>query len=139
MPAFVFERRVRWEDCDSAQIIYYANYFKYLEAAEEEMLRTAEWSYKDLKAKYGITISKDEAECVYARPSSYDDLVQVHSSFGDLKGGRFTNYFEVQRGNDKLAEGYVKCICRKQGADLSAETALPAEMENIIRKYLRSE
>ncbi|MBI3090947.1 MAG: acyl-CoA thioesterase [Candidatus Tectomicrobia bacterium] len=138
MGEFLFQRRVRWEDCDSAQIIYYANYFKYLEQAEEEMFRASPWSYKDLKAKYNATISKLESECRYRSPAVYDDLLEVHSAYSDLDGSRFTNHFQIKRGGETLASGYVKCVCRRRDGTLGDEVPLPPEMEQIIRRHLRS-
>lgn len=45
--------RVYYEDTDCARVVYYANYFKFMERARTEWLRALGWSQERLYSELG--------------------------------------------------------------------------------------
>lgn len=74
---FRFGIPVRWVDTDALGVVHYSNYFRYVEAAEEELHRSLGFTFKDLNEKYDIAIPRVEAFCKYKAPARFGDLVVV--------------------------------------------------------------
>jgi YbgC/YbaW family acyl-CoA thioester hydrolase len=45
---FKFDIPVRWVDTDALRVVHYSNYFRYAEAAEEELYRSLGFTFKEL-------------------------------------------------------------------------------------------
>ena len=46
--------RVYYEDTDCARVVYYANYFRFMERARTEWLRALGWSQERLYSELGV-------------------------------------------------------------------------------------
>jgi len=70
------EIRVRYQETDSMGVVYYSNYFVWLEVARTEYLRAKGISYKQLEDE-GFYLMVASAACQYKFPARYDDLVKI--------------------------------------------------------------
>lgn len=68
--------RVRYAETDRMGVVYYANYFVWLEVARTEWLRATGWSYREMELA-GFSLPVIEAHCEYRRPSQYDDELDI--------------------------------------------------------------
>ena len=73
-------RRVEFNETDMAGIAHFTNYFKYMEEAEHEFLRSRGLSVvlEDEKGKLGFP--KMSATCDYKRPSQNEQILDVELS-----------------------------------------------------------
>jgi acyl-CoA thioester hydrolase len=76
--------RVRYQETDNMGVVYYANYFVWLEVARTEYLRSEGISYRGLEEK-GVYLMVASASCEYKRPARYDDLVRIETWMSGLK------------------------------------------------------
>ena len=69
--AHIFLNRVYHEDTDFVGVVYYANYFKFIERARSESLREVGICQTDLKIKSDISfvVSKVEAHFIKSAKS----------------------------------------------------------------------
>ena len=51
---FIWQIRVYYEDTDAGEVIFYANYLKFMERARTEWVRKIGFDHKILKEKYKI-------------------------------------------------------------------------------------
>ena len=51
--------RVYYEDTDCARVVYYANYFRFMERARTEWLRALGWSQERLYSELGVVFVVD--------------------------------------------------------------------------------
>ena len=89
---FKSQRRVEFNETDMAGIAHFTNYFKYMEEAEHEFLRSRGLSVvlDDPKGKLGFP--KMKATCDYKRPAMYEEVIDIDVvvKCEDLKSSHFT-------------------------------------------------
>ncbi|MBC8144393.1 MAG: acyl-CoA thioesterase [bacterium] len=129
---FSVQERVRWIDCDAAQIIYYGSYIRFFEIAETEMYRSVELPYATAFDNLGCFPIRGTYHCEYRSPARLDDLMSIEvwiSAWGDKS---FTVSFRFTRIDDGelLAEGY----CRQVTVDLATKRPLP--VPELLRSKL---
>ena len=106
-PAHHFALTVYFEDTDTAQIVYYANYLKYMERARSDMLRAAGIDQRAaLDADAGVYAVADVAIRYLAPARLGDDLVVV-SSIDQVRAATVAIHQRVMRGAETLTEARV--------------------------------
>jgi len=72
------ELRTLYVDTDRSQVVYHANYLRYFEFGRAELMRGADYPYKEIEASgYIYPIIKTELN--YYSPLFYDDLMYIHT------------------------------------------------------------
>lgn len=106
-------RRVDFADTDMAGIVHFSNFFRYMESAEVEFLRSR-----------GLTVSKAEqgertgfprisASCEYVRPATFGDLLEVVVTLDSIGTKSVTYRHEFFRDGVLLARGKISAVyCR---------------------------
>lgn len=105
----VVEIRVRYADTDQMGVVYYANYFVWLEVARGEFFRIKGIQYKDLETEKGISLPVIEAFCKYKSPARYDDVVMIKTRACAVKntGLRFDYELIDKKSSQLLATAYT--------------------------------
>ena len=102
-----FALRVYFEDTDTAGIVYYANYLKFMERARSDMLRAAGIDQRAvLEAGEGVYVVA-EANIKYRRPAKLDDDLVVLSQVRDVRAASCVIHQRVMRGNEILADALI--------------------------------
>ena len=65
--------RVRYAETDQMGVVYYSNYFIWMEMGRAEYCRAIGLRYKDFEANEGILLAVVEAHCRYLSPARYDE------------------------------------------------------------------
>lgn len=77
MKAFETRLRVRYAETDQMGIVYYANYFVWMELGRVEYCRGVNLRYRDMEKEDGVLLAVVEAHCRYLVPALYDEEVVV--------------------------------------------------------------
>src|SRR5271165_3005137 len=72
--------RVRYAETDQMGVVYYSNYFIWMELGRAEYCRASGFRYKDMEAGDGILLAVVDAHCRYVFPARYDDEIAVVTS-----------------------------------------------------------
>jgi acyl-CoA thioester hydrolase len=104
--------RVIYGDTDKMGIVYYANYLRWFEGGRSEFLRACSVPYGDIEAR-GIHFPVVEANCRYANPARYEDLILIETRLGSLSRASLVFTYRILRdGEDApLASGYTRHAC----------------------------
>jgi acyl-CoA thioester hydrolase len=104
--------RVRYSETDHMGIVYYANYFIWMELGRVEWCRAAGIRYRDMEEQDGILLAVAEAQCRYAQPALYDDEVIVETEVPHAHQRMVTFEYRMKRVSDGalLATGYTKHV-----------------------------
>ncbi len=103
--------RVYYEDTDCGNVVYYANYLKYMERGRTEFLREREIELADYHSQ-GFVFAVSEVNVKYRRSARYNDLLTVKTKICDLS--TITMVFETSIYNQKnelLTAGTAKIVC----------------------------
>jgi acyl-CoA thioester hydrolase len=108
MKFFDYQTRVRYGETDCMGISYYANYLVWFEAARTEYFRSLGFVYSEFE-KQGIFLPVAEAQCRYAEPSVYDDLLTVRTAVSQMRQSSLRFEYHVFRngGSKPIAAGYT--------------------------------
>ena len=102
-----FALRVYFEDTDTAGIVYYANYLKYMERARSDMLRAAGIDQRAaLEAAEGVYVVA-QADVTYRRPAKLDDALLVLSEVLDVRAASCVIHQRVMRDHQLIAEARI--------------------------------
>lgn len=130
---FILNERVRWIDCDAAQIIYYGAYVRFFEIAETEMYRSIGLPYAVAFTTLNCFPIRAAYHCEYRSPARLDDLMEIAIWVSHWGRTSFTISFRFMRaGTDiVLADGY----CRLVTVDLHEKRPLP--IPDLLREGLQ--
>jgi acyl-CoA thioester hydrolase len=91
--------RVIYGDTDQMGVVYYANYFRYFEAARGELIRARGAKYQDMEDE-GHLLPVIEASCRYKAPARYDDVLVIKTAVSELRNASVGFRYEVFREGD---------------------------------------
>jgi acyl-CoA thioester hydrolase len=119
------EIRVRYQETDGQGRLHHANFFTYFELGRTELLRAADYNYRQIEAEGWMLVVK-EISCHYHLPANFDDLLRLRTTVVEARGARVINEYHLYRGETLLAEGrsVVACINREGRA-----TRLPERLQ----------
>ena len=100
--------RVYYEDTDLAGIVYYANYFRYIERGRTEYLRARGIDQMALKESDGLVFAVRKVNATYHRPARMDDLLDVVTVPVVVSGARIVMDQEVRRDDVLLFAATVE-------------------------------
>ncbi|MGC8765170.1 MAG: acyl-CoA thioesterase [Brevinematia bacterium] len=100
--------RVRYAETDQMGVVYYSNYFIWMEIGRTNLLRNKGLSYKKLEEEgYALPVLKAYAE--YLKPAHYDEEIFIHSALTEMKGPKIKIEYRIfNENNTLLATGYTE-------------------------------
>lgn len=102
-----FALTVYFEDTDTAGIVYYANYLKFMERARSDMLRATGIDQKAELERSGSAYAVAEVNIRYRKPAHLGDDLVVVSTLKAVRAVSVTIQQRVMRGTDLVAEAMV--------------------------------
>jgi len=106
-PEHHFALTVYFEDTDTAGIVYYANYLKFIERARSDMLRAAQIDQKAELDASGSAYAVAEVDIKYRRPAYLGDDLVIVSTIQAVRAASVTIHQRVMRGTDRIADAMV--------------------------------
>ena len=102
-----FALTVYFEDTDTAGIVYYANYLKYMERARSDMLRAAGIDQRAaIDAGTGV-YAVAEAHVRYRAPARLGDDLTIASVLATVRAASVVIQQTVRRGTEDIALGRI--------------------------------
>lgn len=123
-----FPIRVYYEDTDLAEIVYYANYLKFIERGRSEWLRDLGFDQAAMKAAGQGVFAVRRVVADYRAPAHFDDLLDVRTDYLSHSGARLFLRQTVWRKDKLLFEAELTLVCLTQAR---RPQALP---EALLRK-----
>ena len=111
MPIFRTTRRIEFGDTDMAGIVHFANFFRFMEAAECDFLRSRGLSVKMDWQGQAIGFPRVSASCDYVKPARFEEVLDVAVRIDRIGKKSVTYAFEFSRGGELIANGKVTSVC----------------------------
>jgi acyl-CoA thioester hydrolase len=111
------EIRVRYADTDQMGVVYYANYFVWMETGRTEYFRSLGMPYSEVE-RNDILLPVIKAFCQYKSPARYDDILRVATHIASLQDVRILFKYEIFRktGSELVAIGETEhAFVNRQG------------------------
>lgn len=104
------QMRVYYEDTDAAGIVYYANYFRFIERGRTELLRALGHDQNALM-KEGIAFAVRSVNAEFLKPARLDDLLSVETAIASLGRVQVTFVQRILRGHELLLDAKIRVVC----------------------------
>jgi acyl-CoA thioester hydrolase len=106
-PEHHFALTVYFEDTDTAGIVYYANYLKFMERARSDMIRAAGVDQVQAHHSGGGAYAVAECNIRYLKPARLGDDLVVVSTVEAVRGVSVLIHQRVMRGQEQLTDARV--------------------------------
>jgi YbgC/YbaW family acyl-CoA thioester hydrolase len=104
-------RRIEFADTDMAGIVHFANFFRFMESAEVEFLRSKGLSVALPWEGQKLGFPRVAASCDYIKPVTFQDQVEVTVTLEKLGNKSVTYGFEFWKDGELIAKGKVTSVC----------------------------
>jgi acyl-CoA thioester hydrolase len=110
---FATKRLVEFADTDMAGIVHFAEFFRYMEAAEHAYLRGCGVGVFHDWEGHRLTFPRVSASCDYVSPARFGDELTIEVSVERLGRTSIRYAFAIRKGDQQLATGQVTAVlCR---------------------------
>ena len=121
--------KIYYEDTDLAGIVYYANYFKFIERARTEMLTDANVNQNEmLKSGYYFVVKNLQAD--YLKPAYFEDSLNVVTEIEKINNASINLIQTIVRSNDSLFIASVRLALLDKFGKVAR---LPANIRQLLK------
>ena len=108
---FRTRRRVEFADTDMAGIAHFANFFRWMEAAEVDFLASRGLNVALRWDGRPVGFPRVSATCDFAKPVTFMDEIEIAVRVERVGGKSVTYGFEFSKGGEAVARGRVTSVC----------------------------
>jgi acyl-CoA thioester hydrolase len=126
-----FALTVYFEDTDTAGVVYYANYLKYMERARSDMLRAVGIDQQKMLSGDGSAYYVAHVDIRYRKPARLGDELRVVSTVEQVRASSVRIQQRVMRGPELLADASVTA------AFLDREARPRRQPKEWVEKFLK--
>jgi len=129
--------RVEFGDCDPAQIVFYPNFFRWMDAASLQFFAACGIPpWRELAQTDGIIGTPIvDVSAKFLRPATYGDAIDVETSIIEWRDTSFVMRHVIRRAGDILVEGReIRIFARRHPEDPTRIQAvrLPDRLRKLI-------
>ncbi len=134
---FKTQRKIEWGDCDSAGIVYYPNYFRWMDQAFHELALAEGFNQRRLLDEYGLLGTPlVGAGGDFTSPASYGDIMDIYAWFTHLGRSSMRLGYRLEVDGRVIVEGHEKRVFGKGGAAGLQTVEIPPDLRPGIEQYL---
>ena len=102
----IYTQKVEFGDCDPARIVWFPNFFRWIDAASRNFFiqcGVPHWSETE-KTMGIIGTPLVDTHAKFIKTATYGDELQIHTGVSEWRGKSFVQRYRVMRGEDLLME-----------------------------------
>jgi acyl-CoA thioester hydrolase len=134
-PVYRTSRRVEFGDTDLAGIMHFSNFFRFMEVAETEFLRTLGLSVAWKESDQRLGFPRVSAMCDYLKPARFEDLLEIAVFIEKIGKKSITYRHEFSLSGEAIAVGRITAVYCRSTKDHTIESL---EIPSMIRMKLES-
>ncbi|MCS5671040.1 MAG: acyl-CoA thioesterase [Vicinamibacterales bacterium] len=131
---FKVKVRVHWADTDAAGVVWFGNFLRFFEEAEDELFRALGRTRMELMEDFGILMPRVDASCKFRAPARAEEVLEIGIAIESITTRRISYRFEA-RGVDSrklVCEGSYRVACIRQRTFRSTE--FPAKLRKLLKR-----
>lgn len=141
MKIHVSERKIMWGDLDPLGIVFYPNYYRWMDGCAHLFMESLGVPMQDLLNKRGIIFALVETRCQYYSPGKYHDTVRIQTSLAQMEAKTLLMRYRFNRmpQEELMAQGWEKRICLdvSNPSQMKARE-IPQDIAEILGEALES-
>jgi len=137
--AFVTTRRVEFSDTDAAGIVHFVAFFRMMEQAEHDLLRSVGLSVVMHDSAGTISWPRVSAKCDFTAAARFEDLLEIEVRIARLGKRSITYAHRFLRDGKELATGEITAVCcRIRDGKPPKSIDIPAAMVKKLKSFVQS-
>jgi YbgC/YbaW family acyl-CoA thioester hydrolase len=127
---FEYQRRVEFHETDLAGIVHFSNFYRYMETAEHEFMRSLGHSIHQQMGEAEIGWPRVSATCDFRKPARNDDVLIIRLSIKEIRtrSVRYGFQFFIDVEEPPIATGSIAAVCVKFEDDSIAAVPIPDQI-----------
>jgi 4-hydroxybenzoyl-CoA thioesterase/acyl-CoA thioester hydrolase len=132
---FHTSRFVEFSDTDMAGIVHFSAFFRYMEAAEHELLRNLGFSVYSQIDGVPVSFPRVAARCEFHSPVKCEDVLEIDVSVNRVGTKSVTYGFEFSLAGRDVASGEMTSVCcRVPHGEPPVSIPIPAAIGDKLRE-----
>ncbi len=127
---FSFPVRVYYEDTDTAGVVYYAGYLRFLERGRTEWLRSLGVEQPKIATELGVAFAVRSLNIEYLKPARLDELLTIVTHVESMGRAQIMFGQRVEREGELLVEATVRIVSLNLHS--MKATALPKNIRALM-------
>lgn len=137
--SFHTTRLVEFSDTDMAGIMHFAAFFRYMESAEHELLRSVGLSVHTKAGEEAISFPRVAASCNFTSPARCEDTLEIDIAVKRLGTKSVTYQFHIRHAGRDVADGEMTSVCcRVSPGELIESVPIPAKIAAGLQQFVLS-
>ena len=134
---FHTSRFVEFADTDMAGIMHFSAFFRYMEAAEHELLRNLGFSVYSVIDNDVVSFPRVAASCEFHSPAKCEDVLEIDVTVRRVGTKSVTYGFQFsQHGRDVATGEMTSVCCRVRPGELIESVPIPAEIAAGLKQFV---
>ena len=102
----IYTQRVEFGDCDPARIVWFPNFFRWIDAASRHFfIQCGVPPWHETEKTLGIIGTPlVDTHARFIKAASYDDVLQIHTAIAEWRTRSFVQRYRVMRDGDAIME-----------------------------------
>jgi len=127
------QRLVEFHDTDMAGIVHFSAFFRYMESAEHELLRSIGLSVHSLVEGQYLSFPRVSASCQFRAPARCEELIDIAVSISRIGNKSLTYEFIFTYDDREIAHGQMTSVCCRvdPGKPMASVPIPQAMLENL--------
>ncbi len=129
---FRYDFKVKWGDTDAAGIVFFPNFYKWMNESTHELFHSAGYPASKLFEKEKIGLPLLETHCNFKSPLVFEDKVVLYSTVEEVRNKVIRVGHKFYKENQLIAEGYEVRAWTSFKGKPKAEV-IPEEVRNKLK------
>ena len=128
----IYTQRVEFGDCDPARIVWFPNFFRWIDAASRHFfIECGVPDWNETEKRWGVIGTPlVDTHAKFMKTASYGDVLRIHVSISEWRGKSFVQRYRIARGEDTIMEcEEVRIFAARKEGDPTGIRAVPAPEE----------
>jgi 4-hydroxybenzoyl-CoA thioesterase len=134
--AFVYERPVRFEEVDAAQIVFFPRFLNYCHEAMEALFGALDGGYVALIRDRRIGLPAVHVECDFTLPLRYGDVARIEVTIDRIGRSSCTFRYVFTRAADGAAVAVILHVCAVSDLRNVSAIPIPDDVRAVLDAHL---
>lgn len=132
---FLYERAVRFEEVDAAQIVFFARFLHYAHEGMEALLGGLDGGYVRLVMERRIGMPAVSVTCDFRSPLRFGDVALVEVRVARIGNKSVTFRYDFIRKKDGVNAATVEHVCAVTDLDAMRAVPVPDDVRALLERH----
>ena len=134
-----FERAIKFEEVDAANIVFFARFVTYAHEAMEHFFGALEGGYAGLILERRVGLPAVHVDMSFSAPVRYGDTLRIETSIAHVGNRSATLHYRMFRARDGALSAELRHKVVTTDLNVLKSCVMPADIRALLLAHLESE